>query len=261
MRDVPIAKGLPVIALLLWVLLVVGCQQANTEGAQGAATRSPLPDTPAPAPTADLSRDPRHLLNGVQGFGGVDGATCEWPAISEEESVVPAPIFDKGRVEKIEITFHWEGLSDYSPVDSHTTLRKAGDGFDFAVERSAGPAELATSLRDNQSGSVAEADVDRFLTELAAIPLIAHHADADQPFAYEPCAPMLDNYPKVEVELWLADQRLLFFSESQGVDAVPFLVVRNNHLYVANSPAFARALADLNEVLGSDPLFLEPIAP
>jgi hypothetical protein len=150
------------------------------------------------------------------------------------------------QAQTVEIHNDWNGYSDITPILRHSKLR-------LEQQKLVGNAHIAVGgygaggIRQQQTTKVKipAAITTKFLTALSKTPL--------QRGTYKPRIDRTDDYPSVRIQIKLNKQEIIFRSESQGIDRVPWKVTvktgTTTKEYITNSPLPAQALRMLSPTL------------
>lgn len=150
------------------------------------------------------------------------------------------------KAQTVEIHNDWNGYSDITPILRHAKLR-------LEHQKLVGNAHIAVGgygaggIRQQQTTKVKipAAVTTKFLTTLSKTPF--------KTGVYHPRIDQNDDYPSVEIKIKIDRQEIIFRSESQGVDRIPWQVtVKENNTtkdYISNSPLPAQALRMLSPMI------------
>ena len=139
----------------------------------------------------------------------------------------------------VEIRNDWNGYSDITPVLRHYKLR-------IEHQKLVGKAHIAVGgygaagIHQQQTKrlTIPAAVTTKFLATLAKTPL--------QVGSYKPIIERTDDYPSIEIELKIDRQQVIFSSQSQGRNYVPWKVTvtqaNKTTSYISNSAIPAQAL-------------------
>ena len=144
-----------------------------------------------------------------------------------------------GRVmqtEAIEIDYSWTGAS--GRFQEGYSLRATEAGFEAkGVRDAAKPITLPSSL-------IPSPDIEAFLATLAEAPVLDRE--------YVPNVTHADDHPLITLTLSMSRDRIVFFSQSQGVGHIPWGVESGGKVYVVPDDTPARALQMLDPFFGRD---------
>ena len=144
-----------------------------------------------------------------------------------------------GRVmqtEAIEIDYSWTGAS--GRFQEGYSLRATEGGFEAnGVRDAAKPITLPSSL-------IPSHEIEAFLATLAEAPVLDRE--------YVPNVTHTDDHPLITLTLSMSRDRIVFFSQSQGVGHVPWGVESGGKVYVVPDDTPARSLQMLDPFFGRD---------
>ncbi len=143
---------------------------------------------------------------------------------------------DLAQARRLVIEDDWTGLSRIAPVTAHFTLERRPDGFAGTAVFSAG-GYSGTSNKATEEIAVPLDKVEHFLMMLATCPIKLEN--------YEPRIEHTDDYPSIKLEVDLAKESVVFFTQSQGEGYVPWGVTVHGRSYVIESDIPAKALDTL----------------
>ena len=150
------------------------------------------------------------------------------------------------QAQTVEIRNDWNGYSDITPILRHYKLR-------VEQQKLVGNAYIAVGgygaggIRQQRTTKVKipAAIVTKFLTTLAKTPLKSG--------IYRPLITDTDDYPTIEIKVKMAGKQVIFRSQSQGVDRIPWQITTIDNkitkVYISNSPIPAQAFRGLNPSL------------
>ena len=150
------------------------------------------------------------------------------------------------QAQTVEIQNDWNGYSDITPIIRHAKLR-------LEHQKLVGNAYIAVGgygaggIRQQQTTKVKipAAVTTKFLTTLSKTPFKIG--------VYQPKIAHADDYPAVKIKIKIDRQEIIFSSQSQGVDRIPWQVtIRENNTtraYISNSPLPAQALWLLSPII------------
>jgi hypothetical protein len=148
--------------------------------------------------------------------------------------------------ETVEIANDWNGYSDITPVLRRAKLRRerqelVGNAY-IAV---GGYGAAGIHQQQTTKVKIPAAVTAKFLAMLSKTPL--------QTGIYRPSISRTDDYPHIKIQVKINGQQVIFSSESQGSDYVPWKIVLSKKntttAYISNSPFPAQALQLLNPYL------------
>ncbi|HLF02599.1 MAG TPA: hypothetical protein VI547_11525 [Anaerolineales bacterium] len=140
----------------------------------------------------------------------------------------------------IHIQDDWNGLSPDAPLSARYTLVLIDGVFSGAADFS-----VAGGAKTASTDAVLPPEVaEEFLKTLAESPV----KNGD----YVPLIEHTDDYPSLVIEIDLGTEKVLFFSQSQGADHVPWGATFGGETYVVDSDAPARALKVLEPYLSRE---------
>ncbi|WP_373538803.1 hypothetical protein [Chamaesiphon sp.] len=161
------------------------------------------------------------------------------PAAQSQPLVKPPPLTIVMQAQTVEIHHDWNGYSDITPVLRHYKLR-------VEHQKLVGNAHIAiggygaAGVHQQQTTRIAipAAVTTKFLAMLSKTPL--------QVGTYQPQIVRTDDYPSIEIRLKRDRQTVIFSSQSQGNNYVPWKVrivqANTTTAYITNSPLPAQAL-------------------
>jgi hypothetical protein len=150
------------------------------------------------------------------------------------------------QAQTVEIQNDWNGYSDITPILRHAKLR-------LEQQKLVGNAYIAVGgygaggIRQQQTTKVKipATVTTKFLTALSKTPF--------KTGVYRPKIDHTDDYPSVKIKIKIDRQEIIFRSESQGTDRIPWKVtVKENNTtkeYISNSPLPAQALRMLSPMI------------
>jgi hypothetical protein len=161
------------------------------------------------------------------------------PAAQSQPLVAPPPLTTVMQAQTVEIYNDWNGYSDITPILRHYKLR-------IAQQQLVGNAHIAVGgygaagVHQQQTTRLAipAAVTTKFLTMLAKTPL--------QVGTYKPMLARTEDYPSIKIQLKIDRQEVIFSSQSQANNYVPWKVsviqANSTTEYISNSPLPAQAL-------------------
>jgi hypothetical protein len=161
------------------------------------------------------------------------------PAAQSRQLAAPPPLTTVMQAQTVEIYNDWNGYSDITPVLRHYKLRVAqqqlvGNAYIAVGGYGAGGVHQQQTTRL----AIPAAVTTKFLAMLAKTPL--------QVGAYKPTIARTEDYPSIKIQLKSDRQQVIFSSQSQSHNYVPWKVsiIRANSTteYISNSPLPAHAL-------------------
>lgn len=176
-------------------------------------------------------------------------AGCTHPQVNSTQLQVltsPPNLTKVMKAQTVEIHNDWNGYSDITPILRHAKLR-------LEQQQLVGNAYIAVGgygaggIRQQQTTKVKipAAVTTKFLTTLSKTPV--------KTGIYQPRIDHTDDYPSVKIKIKIDRQEIIFRSESQGVDRIPWQVtVKENNTtknYISNSPLPAQALRILSPMI------------
>ncbi len=166
---------------------------------------------------------------------------------AQSQPLTPLPNLEIFRqADNVEIHNDWNGYSDITPVLRRYKLR-------LEKQKLVGNAHIAVGgygaagihQQKTTKINIPAAASAKFLATLAKTPL--------QMGTYQPRIDRGDDYPSITIQLQVARDRVIFSSQSQTVDNVPWKVTitKNDRTveYVSNSAVPAQALKSLDPYL------------
>jgi hypothetical protein len=150
------------------------------------------------------------------------------------------------QAQTVEIHNDWNGYSDITPILRHYKLRLVNKDLVGNAHIAVG-GYGAGGIHQQRTAKVKipAVVVTKFLTTLAKTPL--------QTGVYKPLIGRKDDYPSIEIQLKIDKKQVVFTSQSQGVDRIPWkiAITENNTTkeYISNSPIPAQAFRLLNSSL------------
>jgi len=152
---------------------------------------------------------------------------------------------DLTQARAIRIEDDWNGLSTVAPLKAHYDLQRGASGFSGKASFSAGgnrrrPKETVEEI--SIPGDKAEA----FLKMLSDAPM--------KPGAYVPKIRHTDDYPSIKIQVETKNETVVFFTESQGEDHIPWGATVSGKSYVIDSDVPSKALQSLRRYLKRDVL-------
>ena len=161
------------------------------------------------------------------------------PVAQSQSLTTPLPMPPLMQTATVEIRNDWNGYSDITPVLRHYKLR-------IEHQKLVGKAHIAVGgygaagIHQQQTKrlTVPAAVTTKFLATLAKTPL--------QVGSYKPLIDRTDDYPSIAIDLKIDRQQVIFSSQSQGNNYVPWkvTVIQANKTtsYISNSAIPAQAL-------------------
>lgn len=140
----------------------------------------------------------------------------------------------------------WNGFNRAAPIEAHYALQRGADGFaghaDFSAGRSypGGPKQARADI------VIPQAAIDKFFAALTQTPL---HLGP-----YAPTRRHTDDYPDIAITLAVDGREIVFASQSQGKERMPWQVKIDGREYVCESGQPAAALELLAPYLKRDVL-------
>jgi hypothetical protein len=175
---------------------------------------------------------------------------CDSPQADSKQSQVLTPrstnLTSLMQAQTIEIHNDWNGYSDITPILRHYKLRLVSKDLVGNAHIALG-GYGAGGIHQQRTTKVKIPAIvtTKFLTTLAKTPL--------QTGSYKPLIARKDDYPSIEIQLKTDKKQVIFSSQSQGVDRVPWkiTITENNTTteYISNSPIPAQAFRLLNSSL------------
>jgi hypothetical protein len=150
------------------------------------------------------------------------------------------------QAQTIEIHNDWNGYSDITPILRHYKLRlERKDLVGNAYIAVGGYGAGGIHQQQTTKVKIPAAIVTKFLTTLAKTPL--------QIGVYKPLILHTDDYPAIEIKVKIDKKQVIFSSQSQGIDRIPWKIsiTENNTTkeYISNSAIPAQAFRILNPSL------------
>jgi hypothetical protein len=146
----------------------------------------------------------------------------------------------------VEIVNDWNGYSDITPILRRSKLRRerqelVGNAY-IAV---GGYGAAGIHQQQTTRVKIPAAVTAKFLATLAKTPL--------QVGIYKPKLDRTDDYPSIEIKVKIDGRQIIFSSQSQSIDYVPWKITINQKntaiAYISNSALPAQALGVLNPYL------------
>jgi hypothetical protein len=174
-------------------------------------------------------------------------APIELPANSQLQGTLPTLALVR-QAEIVEIANDWNGYSDITPILRRSKLRRERQELVGNSHIAVGGYGAAGIDRQQTTRVKIPAAVSaKFLETLAKTPL--------QVGNYQPKLDRNDDYPSIEIQIKVAKQQVIFSSQSQGSDYMPWKVsirqANKTSTYISNSPLPAQALKLLTPYLDS----------
>ena len=150
------------------------------------------------------------------------------------------------QAQTVEIHNDWNGYSDITPILRHYKLRLVSKDLVGNAHIAVG-GYGAGGIHQQRTTKVKIPAIvtTKFLTTLAKTPL--------QTGTYKPLIARKDDYPSIAIQLKIDKKQVIFSSQSQGVDRIPWkiTITENNTTteYISNSPIPAQAFRILNSSL------------
>jgi hypothetical protein len=150
------------------------------------------------------------------------------------------------RSETVEIINDWNGYSDITPILRHAKLRLerqelVGNAY-IAV---GGYGAAGIHQQQTNKVKIPAAVTIKFLDTLSKTPL--------QVGIYKPALDRTDDYPSIKIKVKIDGRQVMFSSESQGINYIPWKVTitqkNTTKTYISNSPLPARSLHLLDPYL------------
>ena len=150
------------------------------------------------------------------------------------------------QAQTVEIRNDWNGYSDITPILRHYKLRVeqqklVGNAYIAVGGYGAGGIHQQRTTKVKIPAAI----VTKFLTTLAKTPLKSG--------VYQPLIAHPDDYPAIEIKVKMAGKQVIFRSQSQGVDRIPWQITTIDNkitkVYISNSPIPAQAFRVLNPSL------------
>ena len=150
------------------------------------------------------------------------------------------------QAQTVEIRNDWNGYSDITPILRHYKLRVeqqklVGNAYIAVGGYGAGGIHQQRTTKVKIPAAI----VTKFLTTLAKTPLKSG--------IYRPLIADTDDYPTIEIKVKMAGKQIIFRSQSQGVDRIPWQITTIDNkitkVYISNSPIPAQAFRVLNPSL------------
>ena len=146
----------------------------------------------------------------------------------------------------ITINNNWSGLSPLAPINSSYSLKQAGDHFEGDASFSVG-GFFGETKTDTAPIRVPDQVIQDFLQKLSRARPV--------PGEYKPNIQWTDDYPQITISLVLENmQTVVFYTESQGDENIPWKVTYNDNSYIIDSGIPAQALGILLPYLAQDNL-------
>ncbi len=162
------------------------------------------------------------------------------PVGESAQSDLPLLLFNSTQVSAIVIEDDWVGYSPVAPIEAHFRLQKSNDGFDGEAFFSVGGFSTST-LTDTVSIHIPQVEALQFLDSLAQTPV--------KKSIYRPAISHTDDYPAITITLKLPDDLVVFHTESQGAEHIPWQVTVQGNSYVIYTADVAHALNALDPFL------------
>lgn len=152
------------------------------------------------------------------------------------------------QAQTVEIHNDWNGYSDITPVLRRYRLRRQNrelvGNAHFAI---GGYGAANIRQQRTQRVKIPATNTQKFLAALAKTPIKVGK--------YKPLIKHSDDYPSILIRLQIDKQEVIFSSQSQGKDRIPWKVAisspnRTNE-YVTNSPLPAQALRSLDRYINN----------
>ena len=139
----------------------------------------------------------------------------------------------------------WTGLSPLAPIEAHYDLKRGAEGF--SGEANFSMAGYRTPEHATETITVPMDVALNFLQTLQDPSMQIKQG------AYEPLITHTDDYPEMGIQLELPNgEKVVFYSESQGEDNVPWGLKFGGQDYTVNSPQPSKALGILSPYLRKD---------
>ena len=168
------------------------------------------------------------------------------PVAQSQPLTTPLPMPTLMQTETVEIRNDWNGYSDITPILRHYKLRiehqKLVGNAHVAI---GGYGAAGIHQQQTKRVTIPAAVTTKFLATLAKTSL--------QVGSYKPISDRTDDYPSIEIKLKIDRQQVIFSSQSQGNNYVPWkvTVIQANKTtsYISNSAIPAQALQILDPYL------------
>ncbi len=143
------------------------------------------------------------------------------------------------QAETVEIRNDWNGYSDITPILRRHKLKLAGQEFvGNAYIAVGGYGAAGIHQQQTTRVKIPAAVTTKFLATLSKTPL--------QSGVYKPLIDRTDDYPSIEIKVKIKQQQVIFSSQSQGQNHLPWKVtVRQENItkeYISNSAFPAQAI-------------------
>jgi hypothetical protein len=180
---------------------------------------------------------------GMVTLAGLAGArSAVLPAGQQAESQLPV-VLTEARIIRIEDD--WGGFSPFSPLKAHYQLQRGASDFSGKATFSARRyARFSKEVVEDISIPIDKAN--GFLSTLSGVRIT--------PGKYVPRIEHTDDYPSIRIQIELKDQKIDFFTESQGERHVPWGATISGKSYIVDSDLPSRALESLRPYLKRDVL-------
>ncbi|WP_310424533.1 hypothetical protein [Chamaesiphon sp. VAR_48_metabat_135_sub] len=174
------------------------------------------------------------------------GSKNENRSIQNQPPVLLSTIVNVKRSETVEIINDWNGYSDITPILRHSKLRlKRQELVGNAYVAVGGYGAAGIHQQQTTKVKIPAAVTTKFLDTLSKTPL--------QVGSYQPAFDRIDDYPSIKITVKIAGRQVIFSSESQGIDYMPWKVTitqkNTTKTYLSNSPFPARSLHLLDPYL------------
>jgi hypothetical protein len=155
------------------------------------------------------------------------------PSVRSQPQISPPPLTMVRQAQTVEIYNDWNGYSDITPILRHYKLRTEHQSL-IGNSHIAIGGYGAAGIHQQQTTKVKipAAVTVKFLTILSQTPL--------QVGTYKPKLDRSDDYPSIEIKVKVDRRQIIFSSQSQGKNYIPWKVtVQQKNIttaYISNSP-------------------------